>query len=211
MFTFPFVFLSYNRDLASASWNKKNKSSLSRSSDQMSRKLLQTKRILMMRFVSLSLLFLSFDQLLLVSQKSWDCLACTFRNSPSAQQCELCDNKRPNLYDFVPFNFFFRSPLILLLSLSRASSSSSSSSSSSTDSQVSLLIDFLIARSANRNTDSSAALKWAKEHGLDQFVSALLQDQAKQSNSNPVMFLLDWTVNKNCVPLLKLLLADHVS
>jgi ankyrin repeat protein len=70
------------------------------------------------------------------------------------------------------------------------------------------VIDLVIARSTHPDADASAVLKWAKEHGLGQIVSELLQDQVKQSNSNPVMFLLDWTVKKNCVPLLKMLLAD---
>jgi hypothetical protein len=63
-----------------------------------------------------------------------------------------------------------------------------------------LFIDFVIARATNPNAESSAALKWAKEHGLDQMVRELLQDQALQ-NPDPVETLLHWTVRKNCVPL----------
>jgi hypothetical protein len=69
------------------------------------------------------------------------------------------------------------------------------------------LIDLVIARSTNPNADSSAVLKWAKEHGLDQIVSELLQDLALD-DPEPVTFLLDWTVKKNCVSLLKMLLSD---
>jgi hypothetical protein len=74
-----------------------------------------------------------------------------------------------------------------------------------------LLIDLVIARSTNPNADSSAALQWAKEHGLDQFVGELIQwhdlDESLQ-HVGPVAFLLEWTVKKNCVPLLKMLLSD---
>jgi hypothetical protein len=54
-------------------------------------------------------------------------------------------------------------------------------------------------------------MKWASEHGLEQDVTQLLQDQHYYGSrsSHPAVFALVWSAEKGCVPLLKLLLADQ--
>jgi ankyrin repeat protein len=76
------------------------------------------------------------------------------------------------------------------------------------DFQISLLVDLVIARSTDPNADSSVVLKWADRMSLGQIVSELLEVQTKENPANPLDFVFNWAIDKDCVQLLKLLLAD---